>query len=298
VKITISGASGLIGRRLLKTLGGAGHSLQVLSRHAGMNMPPNVKVFAWDPLKGEPPAESLRDADAVVHLAGEPVAQRWSEDVKRRIRDSRVTGTRSLVQAMTRAEKRPGTFVCASAVGYYGSRGDDVLNESSPPGADYLADVCREWEREAMAAEVAGIRVVCVRTGVVLDPRGGALASMLPPFRMGVGGKIGSGRQWMPWIHGQDLSELFRFAVENPVKGAMNGAAPNPVRNADFARVLGAALHRPAILPMPEFALRMIFGEMAGVLTASQRALPEAAENAGFQFRFPELNGALADLLK
>jgi len=298
VKITISGASGLIGRRLLKTLGTAGHTLQVLSRHAGMNMPANVRVFAWDPAKGEPPAEGLRETDAVIHLAGEPVAQRWNDEVKRRIRDSRVLGTRNLVQAIAKLENRPQALVCASGVGYYGSRGDEILTEVSSSGQDFLADVCRDWEKEALAAEAAGVRVVCVRTGLVLDPRGGALKRMLPPFRMGLGGKIGTGRQWMPWIHAQDLADLFRFAAENPLKGAANGVAPNPVVNADFTRALGSALRRPAIFPVPGFVLDIMFGEMASVLTAGQRAVPKAAEDAGFQFRFPELTAALADLLK
>ncbi len=289
----------MIGRRLMKSLSSANHELHVLSRHAGTNMPAGVRLSAWDPGKGEPPAESLREADAVIHLAGEPVGQRWTGEVKRRIRDSRVMGTRHLVQALGKLTPRPQVLVCASAVGYYGARGEEVLVESSAPGDDYLADVCKAWEEEARAAEGLGMRVVRVRTGIALDPRGGALRRMLPPFRMGLGGRLGSGRQWMPWIHIQDLVELFRFAAENTaVRGAVNGAAPNPVVNADFTRGLASALRRPALFPAPEFALHLVFGEMANVLFASQRVLPKAAEAAGFGFRFPLLGPALADLLK
>jgi len=298
VNITITGASGLIGRRLMKLLGGEKHSLHVLSRHAGTNLPVGVRLSAWDALKGEPPGESVREADVVIHLAGEPVAQRWTEEAKRKIRESRVTGTRNLVQALARLSRRPQALICASAVGYYGSRGEEMLVESSAPGSDYLAEVCRAWEAEASAAEALGIRVACLRTGVVLDARGGALKGMLPPFRMGVGGRLASGRQWMPWIHIQDLVDLYRFAAEKPIQGALNATAPYPVTNSDFTRALAAALKRPAVFPIPEFALRMIFGEMAGILLASQRALPKAAEAAGFQFRFPQLGPALADVLK
>jgi len=298
VNITITGASGLVGRRLMKVLGGEGHSLHVLSRHAGTNLPPGVRLSAWDALKGEPPAESLRDAEIVIHLAGEPVAERWTEESKRRIRETRVTGTRNLVEALSKPGKRAQALICASAVGYYGSCGDEMLVESSAPASDFLAEVCQAWEREATAAEKLGMRVVRLRTGVVLDPRGGALKRMLPPFRMGAGGRLGSGRQWMPWIHAQDLAELYRFAAERPISGAFNATAPYPVTNGDFTKALGAALKRPVIFPMPAIALRMIFGEMSSILLASQRVLPKASEAAGFQFKFPQLGAALADLLK
>lgn len=298
MKITISGASGLIGRRLLKTLGGNGHTLQVLSRHAGTNMPGNVKVFAWDPAKGEPPAESLRDADAVVHLAGEPVAQRWTDEVKRRIRDSRVAGTRNLVQAMAKLERKPAALVCSSAIGYYGSRGDEILPESAAAGTGFLAEVCVDWEKEAAEAAALGVRVVRMRTGLVLDARGGALARMLPPFKMGAGGKLASGRQWQSWIHVDDLVGLYKLAIETALAGAVNGVAPYPVTNADFTKALAAAVHRPAIFPVPAFGLKLLFGEMAEVLLASQRVQPRQAEAAGYRFRFPQLEPALADLLK
>ena len=298
MRIAITGASGLIGRRLLKNLAAAGHSLHVLSRHAGTNLPPGVRLSVWDASRGEPPADSLQDVDAVIHLAGEPVAQRWNAHARQAIRQSRVTGTRNLVQALAKLPKKPEVLVCASAVGYYGSRGDEILNESSSPGADYLAQICVDWEQEAQAAEASGIRVVRVRTGLVLDARGGALPRMLPPFRMGVGGKLGSGKHWMSWIHLEDLAALFQFALANPVSGPLNGVAPNPVINAGFTRALAAAVHRPAIFPVPPFALRLLFGEMSQILLSSQRALPQAAEAAGFRFRYPELAPALADVLK
>jgi uncharacterized protein (TIGR01777 family) len=298
LNITISGASGLVGRRLLKVLAKDGHSLTALSRHAGTNLPPGVRLAVWDAAKGEPPADGLRDADAVIHLAGAPVAQRWNAQVKQDIRESRVAGTRNLVQALAKLPRKPQVLICASATGYYGSRGDEVLAESSAPGSDFLAEVCVAWEKEAQAAEALGMRVVRVRTGIVLDARGGALPRMLPPFKMGVGGKLGSGKHWMSWIHLDDLAGLFQFALANPVSGAINGVAPNPVTNADFTRTLAAAVHRPAIFPVPAFALRLLFGEMGDILLASQRVAPKAAESAGFKFRFPELAGALADALK
>ena len=297
MKITISGASGFIGRRLLKNLSSEGHTLQVLSRHAGTNMPANVKVFAWDPAKAEPPGDALRDVDAVIHLAGEPVAQRWNEQTKQRIRDSRVMGTRNLVQAMAKLRQPPAALICASAIGYYGSRGDETLTEESASGIGYLAEVCREWEAEAKKAEGLGMRVARVRTGVVLDGRGGALQKMLPPFRMGIGGKIGSGKQWMSWIHLEDLTGIYRFALETRVAGALNGVAPYPVTNAEFTKVLASTLHRPAIFPVPEFALNVMFGEMAEVVLASQKVVPTATEEAGYRFKYPQLAGALADVL-
>ena len=296
MKMTISGASGFIGRRLLKTLTAAGHSLNVLSRHSGMNMPAGVRVFPWNPAQSEPPAESLRDVDAVIHLAGEPVAQRWNAAVKERIRESRVAGTSNLVAALGKLERKPPVLVCSSAIGYYGSRGDEVLTEASSPGSDFLAQVCQSWEKAAKQAETLGMRVVQVRTGHVLDPRGGLLKRILPPFKLGAGGKLGSGKQWMSWIHLEDMVGLLQFAAEKPVSGPLNGVSPNPVTNSDFTRALAARLHRPALFPVPKFALNLMFGEMADVIMGSQRVLPKVTESAGFTFRFPELSGALENL--
>jgi len=297
VNLTLTGASGFIGRRLMKLLVSNGHNLHVLSRHAGTNLPPNVRLSVWDALSGPPPEAALRDADAVIHLAGEQVGQRWTPESKRRIRESRVQGTRNLVEAMSKLPDRPRAFICASAIGYYGSRGDEILTEASTPGSGFLPEVCLAWEREAGVAEQFGARVVRLRIGVVLGRHGGALARMLPPFRLGAGGRLASGRQWMSWIHLDDLCEVFRFAVEQPVRGAMNGVAPDPVTNAEFTRALASALHRPAIFPVPAFALRALFGEMSEVLLSSQRVSPKGAEQGGFRFRYPQLGAALADLL-
>jgi uncharacterized protein len=260
-------------------------------------LPAGVRLALWKPGQA-PPAEALADADAIVHLAGENVAQRWTADARRRILGSRVEGTRRLVEALAGLPRRPAALVCASAIGYYGDCGDAILDETSAPGAGFLPEVCVAWEREALAAEALGRRVARLRIGVVLDRRGGALARMLPPFRMGAGGRLGDGRQWMSWIHLDDLAGLFRFALENNLAGPVNAVAPNPARNADFTRTLAGALHRPAFVPVPGFALRLLFGEMAEVLLGSQRVHPKAAQSAGFRYRFPDLAPALKDLLR
>jgi uncharacterized protein len=295
VRITISGASGLIGRRLATLFAAEGHSIHALSRGGGQTLP-GRRASAWDPNAGEPPPEALLDADAVIHLAGENVAQRWTDGARRRIRESRVAGTRSLVQALSKLPRRPEALICASAVGYYGSRGDEFLTETSLPGTGFLPEVCTAWEREAQAAEVLGMRVVRLRLGVVLDSKGGALPRMLPAFRWGVGGRLGDGRQWMSWIHLEDVAGLFRTAVLTPMAGAVNAVSPNPVTNAEFTQVLARAISRPAFLAVPEFALKAMLGEMSEVLLASQRVVPAAAEASAYRFRFPELQGALKAL--
>ena len=277
MNIAITGASGFIGTHLSATLLQAGHSVRPLGR--------------------SPQPSDLLAADAIVHLAGEPVGQRWTPAVKERIYTSRVDGTRSLIHALTLPSKRPQVLVCASAVGFYGSRGDEILTEHSPPALDFLANVVVDWEATAREAEPLGIRVVNARSGIVLG-HGGALARMLPPFRFGVGGRLGSGRQWMSWIHLDDAVRLIQFAIENDqVSGPVNITAPNPVTNAEFTRELAKTLHRPAIFPVPGFALRLMFGEMADTILASQRVLPAAAQSAGFEFRYGTLAPALADLL-
>jgi len=298
MNLTLTGASGFLGRVLAARLDASGHTVHMLGRAPRAGMPPSARMSLWDPNLTAPPRESLRDADAVVHLAGEPVAQRWTPEVKRRIRDSRVEGTRRLVQGMAECGRPPAALICASAVGYYGNRGDEILREPAAPGQGFLSDVCVEWEGAAREAEQLGVRVVCVRIGVVLGRDGGALEKMLLPFKLGVGGRMGSGKQWMPWIHIEDICRLFQWAAENPnVKGPLNGASPNPVTNSEFSDSLGRALRRPAILPVPQAAIRLLYGEMSRILFDSQRVIPAAAAEAGFEFRHPAIYPALKDLL-
>jgi hypothetical protein len=299
MNITITGATGFIGHRLVQALLQDGHSLHALVRKRSAGLPSSsVRFSEWRSTESGPPPESLATADAIVHLAGEPVAQRWTPEVKQRIRASRVDGTRNLVSALAKQSRRPKVLVCASAIGYYGSRGDDILTEASTPGRDFLAQVTVDWEQAAGKAEDLGIRVVMPRLGVVLGKDGGALAKMLPPFRVGLGGRLASGQQWMSWIHIDDVIGLIRFALANSaVRGPLNTTAPQPVTNANFTKDLAEALHRPAIFPVPGFALKTLFGEMAEVILASQRVIPQAAKSAGFQFQYPELRLALARLL-
>jgi uncharacterized protein (TIGR01777 family) len=295
--IAITGASGFIGRRLMKALAGGNHTLRVLSRHSGTNLPPGVQLYVWDAMKGPPPEDSLEGVDAVIHLAGEPIAQRWNADVKEKILESRATGTRHLVQALSTARRRPALLICGSAIGYYGSRGDEVLTESSPPGSGFMADVCVAWEKEADLAESLGMRLVKLRTGMVLGANGGALAKMIPPFKAGMGGKLGHGDQWMSWVHLDDLVGILQYSLDNPVRGPLNGTSPNPVINADFTKALAHALSRPAVVPMPAFTLKFMFGEMSEVMLASQRVMPRAAEAAGYRFRYPDVDAALANIV-
>ncbi len=295
MKIILTGATGFIGRRLSDHLARQGHQLACLSRRAASR----PGWYAWDPEAGPPPQAALLGAGAVIHLAGEPVAQRWSAGVKRRIRSSRVQGTLSLLRALSALPVRPGVLVCASAVGFYGSRGDEILPESAAPGGDFLSAVCIEWEHAAQAAVELGLRAVSLRIGVVLDPGGGALAQMLPVFRAGIGGPIAGGQAWMSWIHLNDLVRMIAWAVENTaVAGPVNAVAPNPVRNSDFTRALALTLRRPALFPVPALALKLLYGEMAGIVLASLRVAPERALQAGFQFDWPELGPALRDLLR
>ena len=296
MKILMTGVTGLIGRVLAQRLTAAGHQVSGFSRTPEKAGKLAVeKLYQWEPQTGPPPPESLTGVDAIVHLAGEPVADgRWSDERKKAIRDSRVLSTRNLVEGVRVAAAKPSVFVSSSAVGIYGDRGDEVLEEGSAPANDFLARVCLEWEAEAEGARALGLRTVEIRTGVVLSKTGGALAKMLPAFKMGVAGPLGSGRQWFPWIHLDDIVGLYEFALTNStVTGAMNGTAPGLVRNAEFTKELGRVLHRPTILPVPEFALRFLFGEMAAVLLASQRVVPKVAQQAGYSFQYPNLKPAL-----
>jgi len=278
MNIAVTGGSGFIGKALTSHLRAAGHHVTAISIRDRVQS----AVFAG--------------CDAVVNLAGEPVSQRWTAVARERIVDSRVQGTRKLVAALQ--EQPPRVLVSASAIGYYGSRGDEVLTEDSAPAADFLATVCVDWEQEAHAAEAFGVRVVTPRLGVVLGPNGGALAQMLLPFKLGLGGRLGTGRQWMSWIHLDDLVSLLEFAIVNEtLRGPVNATASNPVTNAEFTRSLAAVLHRPAILPVPAFALKLLFGEMSQVILGSQRAIPEVASRAGFSFRYSDVGRALAAAL-
>jgi uncharacterized protein (TIGR01777 family) len=296
----LTGGTGFIGERLIAALLGRGRYVSLLTRRVRPREDRNVGQFFWN-FESPAPPEPLEWADTVIHLAGEPVAQRWTREVKRRIRDSRVLGTQNLVAGIAKlpAKDRPEGLIAASAIGYYGDCGDDAKSETSAPGTGFLADICVEWEREAAGAADLGLRVAKVRIGIVLGPDGGALQKMVPPFRLGVGGALGTGRQWMSWIHIDDLVNLFVHAGGNPgVTGPLNGSAPNPVRNAEFTATLARTLGRPAFLPVPEFALRLLFGEMAEVMLCSERALPDATQRSGFQFTHPNLGPALANLVK
>jgi uncharacterized protein (TIGR01777 family) len=294
----LTGATGFIGKRLIARLKEKGHRVSILARRQQPNEDRAVRQYFWD-MTGPAPAEPIRDADVVIHLAGEPVAQRWSDDVKRRIRESRVAGTRHLVAGIERAGKRPAALISSSASGYYGDRGDEVLTEASLPGSGFLPEVCQQWETEASRAKALGVRVATIRTGIVLGQGGGALEKMLPPFKLGVGGRLGDGRQWMSWVHIADLVEMFVLAAEQErIAGPVNGVAQEPVQNIDFTKTLAEVLHRPAIFPVPEFALQLLFGEMSKILLESQRILPKAAEAAGFAWRFAKLDAALADAVR
>ncbi|WP_372788771.1 TIGR01777 family oxidoreductase [Paraconexibacter sp.] len=299
MKVTVTGATGLIGTKLVSALKARGDDVIVLSRSpekasAALGVP----ALAWDLLAGAPPAEALDGRDAVVHLAGAPVAQRWNDQRKQEILDSRETGTRNLVAGLAAAESRPGVLVSSSAVGYYGKHGDERVVESEPAGSDFLAGVCVRWEREADKAAALGVRVVTLRTGVVLDKSGGALKTMLPPFKLGIGGPVAGGAQYMPWIHVDDVVGLYLKALDDPSwSGPYNASAPEPVTNKEFSRALGKTLRRPSFAPVPAFALRILYGEMAEIVTAGQRAVPERPLAEGYTYQHPDLLPALASAL-
>ncbi len=297
MKIAITGGTGFIGQALVARLSAGGHSILVLSRQPGSaRLPPGVRADFFD--AAQPPEPDLLDEiEAVIHLAGESIAKRWTAEQKRRVLESRQKGTSAIARAAVQA-KTVRTIVSGSAIGYYGPHGDEELREDSPPGSDFLASVCRSWEQATAPAQEAGIRVVHLRTGIVLHPDGGALQQMLGPFKLGLGGRIGSGRQYMSWIHRGDLEALFVYALSaGSMKGAVNGTAPNPVTNEQFTRTLGRVLNRPALIPAPAFALRLALGEMSSMLLTGQRVAPAVALASGFKFAFPDLEPALRDLL-
>jgi len=298
MKFIISGGTGFIGRRIVTRLLADTHYVAVWSRRPGNEKRTGVASHSWDPLTGEPPSESLNGMDTVIHLAGESVAQRWNADVRKRIRDSRIMGTRRLVDAIGRVQHPPKALVCASAIGYYGDRGTEILQENAAPGSGFLAELCQAWEEEAKRAEQFDLRVVSLRVGLVLGNNGGALQPMIPVFRSGLGGRLGSGRQFMSWIHVDDAAAMFCHAATNDVSGVWNCTSPNPATNAEFTTDLAKAVHRTAIFPVPAFALRLLFGEFGERMLDSARAVPKAALRNGFSFTYPQLPPALDTLLK
>ncbi len=322
MRVTLTGATGLIGTTLVERLHAEGTEVTVLSRdRARAEAKLGVKAVSWDLLSEPAPKHALEGRDAVVHLAGENVAQRWSTSAKRAIRESRTIGTRHLVEGLSECATsasgtpgnadgdrggnrgaddgeggggRPAVLVSASAIGYYGPHREEPLDEEAPPGSDFLAQVCVAWETQARAALRLGMRAVQVRTGVVLDPRGGALAKMLPPFRMGVGGPVAGGAQYVSWIHVDDLVGVIHAALSDERwSGPVNGTAPEPVTNRDLSHALGRALHRPALLPVPAAALALLYGEMAQIVTTGARVLPAKPLVLGYEFRHPHLDEAL-----
>lgn len=305
MRVTLTGATGLIGPSLLASLGERGAQVTILTRDPERARAKlgEVEAVRWNLMSEPAPAAALAGRDAVVHLAGAPVAQRWSKKVKQAIRASRVIGTRNLVGGIasveqTDAGQRPRTLVSSSAIGYYGAHGDEPLDEDAAPGSDFLAGVCVEWEDAASAAGELGLRVVQVRTGVVLDSDGGALSKMLPPFRLGVGGPVAGGRQYVSWVHAQDLVGMMIAALEDERwSGPINATAPEPVTNRDFSKALGAVLGRPALLPVPGAALRMLYGDMAEIVTSGARVMPAKPLVLGYQFGHPRLDEALRSAL-
>jgi uncharacterized protein (TIGR01777 family) len=297
VNVAVSGASGLIGAALIASLEADGHRAIPLVRRAPR---PGEDALRWDPASGAIMPAGPSVGDAIVHLAGESLmGLRWTAEKKRRIRESRTIATRLLVQTLTRLAKPPAVLVCASGVGYYGSRGDEVLSEESRPGTGFLAELAREWEAATATAIAQGIRVVNLRLGVVLSAHGGALAKMLTPFRLGLGGVIGDGAQWMSWIALDDVIGTIRHTLTtDALRGPLNVVAPAPVTNAEFTRSLGRALGRPTLVPLPAFAARLALGEMADeMLLASQRAVPARLQASGYRFRYSTLEDALRAVL-
>lgn len=335
MRVTVTGATGLVGPAVVAHLRARDAQVTVLSRdperakaklsntapppRAGRPDPPPLEAIAWDPMTEPAPTEALSGREGVVHLAGEPIARRWSARAKRAIRESRITGTRNLIEGLRALEgaaegapapegtpaplgapappglgPRPRVLVSGSAIGYYGHHGEEPLDEEAPAGSDFLARVCVEWETEARRAGELGMRVVQIRTGVVLDPRGGALAKMLPPFRLGIGGPVAGGKQFISWIHRDDLVGVVGAALgSDRWRGPVNATAPTPVSNGEFAKTLGRALHRPALLPVPAVALRALYGEMAEIVTSGARVLPAKPLMLGYRFGYPDLEEAL-----
>ncbi len=305
MRVFLTGGTGLIGTRLTKKLRERGDHPVVLTRRAPavqQKLGPTVEVVSGDPMQPGPWMDAVGTCDAVIHLAGENVlGQRWSSAFKQMLVDSRVKSTRNVVEAMARkpqrADGQPKVLVNASAIGVYGPRGDEEVDEATGPGNDFLANLCVEWEKAARAAEPTGVRLAIVRIGVVLDKEGGPLAKMLTPFKMFAGGRAGSGKQWMSWIHHEDMVGVLLCALDNPeAKGPLNGTSPNPLPNRDFAKALGRALHRPSFFPTPRFVLRLVLGEAADIVVTGQRVVPRRPLALGYVYKYPTIDSAFAEI--
>ncbi|HEX4467608.1 MAG TPA: TIGR01777 family oxidoreductase [Solirubrobacteraceae bacterium] len=298
--VTVTGATGLIGSKLVSALQARGVAVTVLTRDPdrARERLGDVEAVRWNLIEEAAPATALEGRDAVIHLAGENVAQRWNDSSRHAIRDSRVVGTRNLLTGLGQCKPPPRALISASAIGYYGAHGEEPLDEDAPPGRGFLAEICVEWETEAARASAVGMRVAQIRTGVVLDSNGGALEKMLPPFKLGIGGPVAGGRQYISWVHTDDVVGLYMAALEDERwSGPVNATAPQPVNNRDFSRALGRALHRPALLPVPGVALQLLYGEMSEIVTKGQRVVPAKALVLGYEFRHPQLDEALTSAL-
>ena len=296
MKILVTGATGFVGSRLCEHLRQRGDTVVALSRDgtsARRRVPALEQAYTWDPLAEPAPAEAFAGVDAVVHLLGEPVAGRWTAAKKSLIFDSRVEGTRNLVRTISELHARPNVLISSSAMGYYGDRAEEQLTEESSAGEGLTSEVCQAWEQEALRVEPLGVRLVRLRTGLVLAKAGGPLAEMLTPFRLGAGGPLGSGRQWWSWIHRDDAVGLIIHLLDSDYHGAANGTTPEPVRQKEFARILGRVLHRPAFMPAPAFVLKAVLGGFSFELLASRRVLPNVAQRIGYRFQYSDLNSCL-----
>jgi uncharacterized protein (TIGR01777 family) len=299
MKVVITGATGFVGKVIVQKLLASGDEVIVLTRNvarAAMTLGSSCKYYQWNDTETLPPVEALEGADGVINLMGETIAERWTDEHKKQIYDSRIHGTRKLVEVIETLTVKPKAFVSTSAIGIYGDRGSEEITESSNLADDFLAKVCKDWENEANKARNFGARVVLIRVGVVLGKHGGALAKMLPPFKMGAGGPLGSGNQYMSWIHIDDLASMYIEALKNnEIKGVLNATAPYPATNAEFTKVLGKVLRRPAFIPVPGFALKLIFGDMSQILLGGQKVLPTKFKEAKFRYRYPTLEMTLKE---
>lgn len=300
MKVLVTGATGFVGKRVVQQLLSSGDEVVVLTRNiakGALHLGSKCKYFLWADTNTLPPAEAFEGVDAIIHLMGEGIAdKRWDEAQKKKIYDSRIISTAKIIETISGLEKRPKVFASASGVGIYGNRGDEDITEESSLADDFLANVCKAWEAEAMKAKSLGLRVAVVRTGVVLGKNGGALKKMLPIFKLGAGGPVGSGRQYMSWIHVDDLASMYLEIIKNPsVEGPLNATAPYPATSKDFAKQLGKTLGRPAFAPAPSFALKLVFGEMSQVLLEGQKVLPVKFKEKKYRFKFPTLEMALKE---